>query len=301
MDRCLCKRNGKRGTELQRESAPKSAWRGVGFSAALIAGFLLLQFGCLLHRHKTPAAEVPPSPIRIAMLPFNTPPENADIRWLSLAAPIMMAQAAENSPELEIIPLWQAMPAAMQVLGTSRSIGPDQAAYIAGLLTSKWAVAGEFTPAKKGVILLIDFIPSKETMIAFRYEKQTAVNSLQANFLEALTQFLRYQVAKPSAAKESATLDAGLLRELAPALDLEYGWFASSADPGKAEKVVATLAKSDGRLAQILFNANLYPAIGQPAPTEKRPGNTASPDKSPSAPDHARVSQPRPSVPRRQR
>lgn len=294
------KGNGKRGIRPRGGGAPRSA-RTIRLCApALIAGLLLFQFGCLLfHRHRTPAAApVPQSPIRIAFLPLNTPPDNPETRWLSLAAPIIFAKAGENAPDLEIVPFWESMPVTVQLLGTSRSIGPDQAAYIAGLLTAKWATAGEFAAAKNGISVLVDFMPAKEILIPFRYERQTNLDSLQGNFREALTQFVRYQVVKPTAT-EVSTEDVAALRELAQALDLEYGWFVP-ADPGKSEKVVTNLAKSDNRLAQVLFNPNLYPAIARTAPEsqEKKPAGAASPDKPPSAPATSPTSPPRHRGPR---
>lgn len=270
-------RKGERGTK------PQVAARIIRRCVPLIAGLLLFQFGCLLfHRHRTPAAEaVPQSPVRIAFLPLNTPPDNPENRWLSLAAPILLAKAGESAPDLEIVPLWESMPIVVQSLGTSRSIGPDQASYIAGLLTAKWAASGEFTIAKNGVSVLVDFMPAKETLIPFRYERQTDIKSLQANVREALTQFVSYQVVKPTAV-EVSTDDVTSLREVAQAVDLEYGWF-TPADPGKSEKVVMNLAKSDSRLAQVLFNPNLYPAITHiaPQPKKKKP----APKRQPASPN----------------
>ncbi len=241
---------------------------------AVLAGLIFLQSGCLLFRHrKAPAAvQTQAAPIRIALLPLNAPAENPDARWLSLAAAVVLARAGVNAPELEIVPLWESMPVAIQSMGTSRAISPDQAAYMAGLLTAKWAASGEVSSTKSGVSLLVDFMPAKETMIPFRYQKQTDVDSLTGNLTDAVTEFLRYQVATAAPPDVSAE-KMPALRDIAQALDLEYGWFIA-ADPGKSEKLVASLARSDYRLAQVLFNPNLYPVIGRAAaePQKKKPG-----------------------------
>jgi hypothetical protein len=50
------------------------------------------------------------------------------------------------------------------------------------------------------------------------------------------------------------------LRQLAEAVDKEYGWTAA-AEPGKSEEIVANLVQSDRPLAQYLFNPSLYPSI----------------------------------------
>jgi hypothetical protein len=278
-----------RGSRFQREgergTKPDGSARTIRRCApALIAGLLLFQCGCLLfHRHRTPAAEsVPQSPVRVAFLPLNTPPDNPENRWLSLAAPIMLAKAGEDAPDVEIVPLWESMPIVVQALGTSRSIGPDQASYIAGLLSARWAATGEFTISKNGFSVLVDFMPAKETLIPFRYERQTDIKSLQANIREALTQFVRYQIVKPT--EVLADDDVTSLRDVAQALDLEYGWF-TSADPGKSEKAVMNLARSDSRLAQALFNPNLYPAITKitSQPKKKKPAQKRQPT-SPNSP-----------------
>jgi len=236
--------------------------------AALIVGFLILQFGCFF-RHKAPsAADVPPPIVRIVLLPLNTPPEDSSLSWLSLAVPALMAHVGRNAPDLEIVPLWESMPVTVEAMGASRSIGPDQAAYIAGRLTAKWAATGEVTPVKNGISILIDFIPTKETVIPFRYEKQVEVDSMQGNIRDAFTQFLRYQTVRPITA-EIQPLNAGSLRDTAQALDLEYGWFTPS-EPGKSEKIVNSIAGTDNKLAQMLFNPNLYPAIARTAPPGKK-------------------------------
>jgi hypothetical protein len=53
-------------------------------------------------------------------------------------------------------------------------------------------------------------------------------------------------------------------RDLAEALDREYGWFVD-AEPGKAQDVVAKLLLTDEHLAKSLFSPTLYPGL-----TEKK-------------------------------
>ena len=55
----------------------------------------LLQPGCLF-RKKSSAPKYPPEPIRIALLPFTVPSDNAELRWASLAGPIIMAKAESS-------------------------------------------------------------------------------------------------------------------------------------------------------------------------------------------------------------
>ena len=82
------------------------------------------------------------------------------------------------------------------------------------------------------------------------------------SFNEATRQFLRYlaiKTIKPVKYNEPS-LDS--VKELAEALDREYGW-SVDAEPGKAQDIVARLAASDEHLARILFNPSLYPVLAK--------------------------------------
>jgi cell division protein FtsN len=233
----------------------------LGILSVLVALALLLQPACLFRGHKTDVKpQSPPSPIRIAVLPFNVPADDGNLRWASLASQVMMAKAGEGTPDLEIIPFWEAMPAAVQVAGASRSITPEAAVNIAGRLTAKWATQGELSQSKNGVSMMVDFLPADGSLYPFRFSSEGSLESVEQSFPEAFEQFLRYLAARPLNAKGQIKFDAGSLRETAEALDREYGWFVS-ADPGKSENVVEKLLRSDERLARTLFNPNLYPGI----------------------------------------
>jgi cell division septation protein DedD len=249
------------------------------FPAIVIAVLILSQTGCFFHKKKLPAAPpVPVQPARIAVLPLNTPPEDAELRWLSLGADVVMAKVVQNAESLELMPLWESVPLAIDTLGTSRSLTPDQAASIASRMAAKWAVCGEITPAKSGINLLLDFVPAKETGIPFRFEKQLSPDAMEGAIREAFEQFLRYLVAKPIGKGELSMPDEDLVRSLADALDVEYGWNAS-ADPGKSEKLIATLAQSDAQLASALFNPTIYPVLNRTPAKEEPPKKTPPADK----------------------
>ena len=74
-------------------------------------------------------------------------------------------------------------------------------------------------------------MPAKANRIPFRYEKRCSVNSLQENLSEAVSQFLRYVAARPLTRGKGPAIDAKDLREIAEALDREYGWFATPRTP----------------------------------------------------------------------
>ncbi len=256
------------------------------FLAALTGLIFLAQPACLFKKHKAAAPQAPPPAVRIVYLPLNVSGEDAKIRWVALAVPVMMAKASEEAPDLDMVPMWEAMPLAIEAAGTSRIITPEVAAYIASRLTAKWAAEGELSPTKRGVKVTVDFIPVKTTLVPFRYEKESSIDSLGGHFTDAIAQLLRYLVLRPMPRYESETapqpLDVDTLKEIVEALDREYGWF-TTADPGKSDKVVADLTHSDNRLARLLFNPSLYPGIGSPTPSPKPDTPAAAPEKSDAA------------------
>ncbi len=264
---------------------PISARCGLSLAAASVILLFLLQSGCFHKKSKAPLATI--GPVRIVFLPFNVPADNADLRWTALAAPILMAKASEQAPDLVVVPFWEAMPTIIQSGGASRTFTQETAASVAAWLTAKWATFGDISPVKPRAVkprtsktdisetgvqytptpktsmyMMVDFIPSKSNQVPFRYQKTGAIDSLGSGFPEAFKQFLRYLVARPLQPAKADLPSMTSMKSLAEALDREYGWF-MDADPGKAQEVVADLARTDERLARILFNPSLYPVLGQ--------------------------------------
>jgi hypothetical protein len=209
---------------------------------------------------KSKVPSVIAGPTRVALLPFDTSAENKDLRWTAMAGPILMAKASEDTPDLVVIPLWQTMTTVIASAGASRSFDEDTAASTANWLGAKWSILGSIKPTKSRTSLMIDFIPGKSNQVAFRYIKSTSMDSFRLNFHDATRQFLRYLSAKPPELMKENGLSINSIKDLAQALDREYGWF-EDADPGKAQAVVADLARSDERLARLLFNPALYPVL----------------------------------------
>lgn len=247
----------------------------------LAALILTAQPGCLFRKKKASGPPSPPSPIRLALLPLNVPSENNELRWVASASPALMAKVAEAAQDLEPVPLWETMPVALESVGPTRSVTPEQAAYVASRLTAKWCAMGELFSSKKGTMLRIDFIPAKTTAYAFRYEKEIRPDSMSGNFHEAFVQFLRYLVVRPLPKQASKNTIPVAARELGEALDREYGWFVP-AEPGKAGPLVTKLAQSDSSLARTLFNPNLYSIAGgsqKAAPARLTPSPGTRPPK----------------------
>jgi hypothetical protein len=235
--------------------------KNCGWPLLTTMGILLFlsQSGC---SKKTKITRLDAGPIRVALLPFDTPAENKDLRWTAMTGPILMAKASEDAPDIAVIPLWQTMTTAISSAGASRSFDEASASSVANWLGAKWAILGHIKPAKTRAALMIDFIPGKSNQVAFRYMKKTDMDFFGRNFHEATRQFLRYVSAKPPEPMSKSEPDTASIKNLAQALDREYGWF-EDAEPGKAQEIVAGLARSDERLARILFNPTLYPVLAQ--------------------------------------
>jgi hypothetical protein len=236
----------------------KPAMSLIAVSAILVLAFIS-QSGCA---KKSKAVVTASSPVRLVLLPFNVSSEKAELRWTAMAAPILMAKASALSQDIEIVPLWQSMPAAVEAAGASRYFTAESAATVASYMTAKWSTLGEFSPAKKGISMMIDFIPAKASLVPFRYMRSSKLDSVGSGFPEALNEFLGYLVAKPIENTRKAQQSFTSVQALAEALDREYGWFVD-AQPGKAQEVVSNLARSDERLARFLFNPSLYPVIAE--------------------------------------
>jgi hypothetical protein len=220
---------------------------------------LCLQCACS-KKSKAPVAVI--APVRVVLLPFGVPADNKDLQWEAMAAPILLAKASELAPDLVVVPLWEAMPTAIQSAGASRIFTQESAASVATWLSAKWSILGDISATKTGITTIVDFIPAKNNQIAFRYMKARRTDFLGSDSREAIMQFLRYLVARPLESAKGNLPNMTSVKTLAEALNREYGWLVD-ADPGKAQEVVANLARSDDRLARLLFNPSLYPALAQ--------------------------------------
>ncbi|MGD0307854.1 MAG: hypothetical protein ABSC02_01085 [Acidobacteriota bacterium] len=249
-------------------SMPKRSQRKSLVALLLSLAFLalLLQTGCLLHpfhifKHKPRPAPVIPPPARIALLPVNLPSDDANLRWYSFGSVVLMDEVAHTASDLEPIPLWESMPVTMQALGNSRTITADMASQIATRLAAKWASAGDLLTADNSVTLRLDFIPAQTTVVPFRYEKPVSGDVLADRLTESFDQFLRYLIVRPLNIDGIRPIEVKTLKEVAEALDAEYGWF-TTAKPGVAGKAVEDLQKEAPGLARLLFSPTLYPSLG---------------------------------------
>ena len=251
-----------------------SARYGTRLIAAAALLILCSQSACLFFwKKKSKAPSKPPrvvvtfAPVRVVFLPFNVSANEKNLRWTAFAAPILLAKVSEQTKDLVVVPLWEAMPSAIQSAGASRTFTQESAASVAVWLAAKWSTTGEITSAPThasatGVSMMLDFIPGNSSQFSFRYLKTGKVDGLGSYFREAVRQFLHYIVARPLATAKIELPGLTSIKSLSEALDREYGWF-QDADPGKAQEVVGNLARSDARLARILFNPSVYPVLAE--------------------------------------
>jgi cell division protein FtsN len=269
---------------------------------AILLWSLIFQPGCMLRKPKAATPRALPSPVRLVLLPSNIPEQDSEQRWLAMTAVALMGQISSTTPDLEVVPVWEAMPIVIEVAGAARTLDAEMASFIATRLGAKWAAQGDLSSKEESFSLMVDFIPAKANLIPFRFGKQGQVAQLKEGFTEAFRQFLRYLSLRPLPNAEADKTDVAAVREIAEALDREYGWF-REAEPGKAENIVKDLFSKNARLAQLLFNPALYggaspsrpaakpqssnqhpaadtPAIATDGATTPRSGNSLTPLKS---------------------
>jgi len=248
--------NCKHGLTRPVTLAKWKAMNGQRVVACLLLAGLLFEPACFFRKKKGAEPKYPSAPVRCALLPLNVPTENGDLHWAAFAATYLMARFVEQAQDLSAAALWETIPVALESVGDSRSITPDTAAYVASRVTARWAIEGELLPAKNGMRLRLDFVPTQTSMVAYRYESAFTPDTMVQKMREAFEQFLEYLMARPLP-KNAGEISAGELRQIGEALDQEYGWY-RAADPGKADKVVAELARSQLEVARILFSPTLY-------------------------------------------
>jgi hypothetical protein len=232
---------------------------------ALALFVLLMQPGCLIHifhKKKPPAAPVIPAPTRVVLLPLNIPQGDTELAWISFAATVEAADIALAAPDVELVPIWESIPAALQSLGNSRTVTTDIAELVATRLSARWATEGDIIKSANGLTVRVDFMPSRPNLVPFRYEKAFEPDELPARFQEAVDQFLRYLIVRPLDLEKLQPLETKQLKEIADALDAEYGWF-GAAKPGSSGQVVEALARTKPALAKLLFSPTLYPILAK--------------------------------------
>jgi hypothetical protein len=216
-------------------------------------------------------------PVRVVVLPFKVSSEkageNKELQWAAMAAPALLVRASLRLPDIEVVPFWEVMPAAISVAGAARSFSDDDAASIANWISAQWAVVGEIrrTESSSSYTMVMDFIPTNSATVPFRYIKTRRMENFGTNFYLGLRQWLRYITLRKIPLLQ--VREPGLLemRPIGEALDKEYGWLAT-AEPGGAQAFVNELSFNYEDLAKLMFSPTMYPSL------QSKPG-TGSADR----------------------
>jgi hypothetical protein len=221
---------------------------------------VLVSLGSIGCNKKAKARPAVDGPIRVILLPFDVPENDKDLKWAAMAAPALIAKASRHTPDIVIVPFWDAMPPAIATAGAARSFNDETAASMANWVGARWAIMGGISRTKSSYSISIDFIPAKSIDVPFRYIKTRHLGTMGSACQTAMRQWFRYATSKtiPVAKQKEPGLDK--MRFVAEALDREYGWF-ETAVPGNAQEVVGKLSPSDRDWAGLLFNPKIYPSL----------------------------------------
>jgi hypothetical protein len=222
--------------------------------------------GCWFHRGAPNPVPTFPAAQQVAILPPSVRGDQPELRKLSLRATVIMAGIVEWAPDLEAIPFWHSIPLALNRLGASRVVSPQMASSIAELSGARWATACEFATGPYGISILLDFMPSNQTTVPFRYTGTVTASTLESVLTTAFEQFLRYLGVRPLPAQKTDTqLPLEKLEALGAVFDREYGWFVR-ATPGRSQQAALDLQRADPGLARVLFDPSLYAARPESKP-----------------------------------
>jgi hypothetical protein len=237
--------------------------RSKGLRLLALSALILISFQSACGK-KSRAVFAPAEPAKVAFLPLNVPDDQKDIQWVALAAPVLLAQICERAPDLQAVPFWESMPVAVDSAGASRIFTDASAESAANWLSAEWGTMGEVSQAQRERIsFIVDFIPARTSQIPFRYMKTGRPDTISDGLPNAFTQFLRYLTARPLDKTREANPKMSSMKEVAEALNLEYGWFVE-AQPGKAQEIIERLMREDkGDLARFLFSPKTYPQLQQ--------------------------------------
>ena len=207
-------------------------------------------------------------PVRVVVLPFMVSPEKAggdkELQWAAMAAPALLDKASRRLPDIEVIPFWEVMPAAISAAGAARSFTDESAASLANWVSAQWAVIGEIhrTGSPSSLSIVVDFIPTNSNTVPFRHIRTRRMENIGTNFYIGLRQWLRYATARPIPLLQVREPGLQAMQSLGEALDKEYGWLVT-AEPGAAQSLVNEMALDNEDWVKLLFSPTMYPSLAK--------------------------------------
>ena len=207
-------------------------------------------------------------PVRVVVLPFMVSPGTAggdkELQWTAMAAPALLVKASRRLPDIEVVPFWEVMPAAISAAGAARSFTDESASSLANWVSAHWAVMGEVhrTRSSSSFSVVVDFIPTSSNKVPFRHIKTRRMENIGTTFYVGLRQWLRYATARPLPLLQVREPGLQTMRTLGEALDKEYGWLAT-AEPGTAQSLINEMALDNEDWIKILFSPKMYPSLAK--------------------------------------
>ena len=210
-------------------------------------------------------------PVRVVVLPFMISPENAggdkELQWVAMAAPALIVKASRRLPDIEVVPFWEVMPAAISAAGAARSFTDESASILANWVSAQWAVIGEIhrTKSSSSLTVVVDFIPANSRSVPFRHIKTRRMENIGTTFYFGLRQWLRYATDRPIPLLQIREPGLQAMRTLGEALDKEYGWLVT-AKPGAAQSLINEMTLDNEDWIKLLFSPTMYPSLANDKP-----------------------------------
>jgi len=208
-------------------------------------------------------------PVRVVVLPFMVSPEKSgvdkELQWAAMAAPALLVKASRRFPDIEVVPFWEVMPAAISAAGAARSFDDESASSLANWVSAQWAVMGEIhrTGSPSSFTVVVDFIPTNSNKVPFRHIKTRRMENIGTSFYTGLRQWFRYATNRPIPLLQVREPGLQTMQTLGEALDKEYGWLAT-AEPGTAQSLINEMTLDNEDWINILFSPTMYPSLAAP-------------------------------------
>ena len=203
-------------------------------------------------------------PVRVVVLPFMVSPGKAggdkELQWTAMAAPALLVKASRRLPDIEVVPFWEVMPAAISAAGAARSFTDESASSLANWVSAQWAVMGEIHRTGPSYTVVVDFIPTSSNKVPFRHIRTRRMENIGTSFYTGLRQWFRYATNRPIPLLQVREPGLQTMRTLGEALDKEYGWLAS-AEPGASQSLIDEMTLDNEDWIKLLFSPTMYPSL----------------------------------------
>jgi hypothetical protein len=181
-----------------------------------------------------------------------------------MAAPALLVKASRRFPDIEVVPFWEVMPAAISAAGAARSFNDESASSLANWVSAQWAIIGEIhrTKSSASFSVVVDFIPVSSNKVPFRHIRTRRVENIGTSFYTGLRHWLLDATARLIPLLQVREPGLQTMRSIGEALDKEYGWLAT-AEPGAAQALVDELALDDADWTKLMFSPTMYPSLAK--------------------------------------